>query len=185
MAETAAQDFNIDELARTMSEVLPDDMREKTDATFDALQEGASFGDIYGIEPRKLEMVYSVAHTYYKNRKYEDALKMFRFLTLMDYSNQKYWIGFGSTNQMMKNFEKAVEAYGYATLLDIDNPKPQLQAGYCLLQLKKFEEARCALEGVLLNSDIDDKTRLQAEALLSRVRHGEKSSDAGAEPSGA
>lgn len=183
MAEATADDLNIDKIAREFVDILPEDMQEKTNQTFDALQDGASFGDIYGIEPRKLEMVYSVAHTYYKNRKYEDALKMFRFLTLMDHSNQKYWMGFASTNQMMQNFEKAVEAYGYATLLDIDNVKPQLQAGYCLLQLKKYEEARCALEGVLLNSDIDDKTRLQAEALLSRVRHGETSEETGAESS--
>ena len=183
MAQVSPQDVSIDKVAEELIQTLPQEMQAKTNETFEALQEGASFGDIYGIEHRKLEMVYSVAHTYYKNRKYEDALKMFRFLTLMDHSNQKYWLGFASTHQMMQDFEKAVEAYGYATLLDIANPKPQLQAGYCLLQLKKYEEARNALEGVLLIDDIDDKTRLQAEALLGRVRRGETAPENGAESS--
>ena len=184
MADAAAEQPAVDDIARNLLDVLPDEVRDKSHQAFEALQEGASFGDIYGIEPRKLEMVYSVAHTYYKNRKYDDALKMFRFLTLMDHTNQKYWLGFASTQQMMKEYERAVEAYGYATLLDIDNPKPQLQAGYCLLQLKKYDEARAALEGVLLIDDIDDKTRLQAEALLNRVRRGETSPENGAESSG-
>lgn len=174
MADATAANLSIDKVAQDLLGILPDDVQVKSTEVFEALQGGASLGDIYGIEPRKLEMVYSVAHTYYKNRKYDDALKMFRFLTLMDHSNQKYWIGFASTHQMMKNFEKAVEAFGYATLLDVDNPKPQLQAGYCLIQLEKYEEARCALEGVLLSDDIDDQTRLQAEALLSKVRRAEK-----------
>ena len=171
MADAPPADLN--EISRDLLQVLPDEIQEKSTQAFDALQEGASFGDIYGIEPRKLEMVYSVAHTYYKNRKYEDALKMFRFLTLMDHTNQKFWMGFASTQQMQKEYEKAVEAFGYATLLDVENPKPQLQAGYCLLQMKKYDEARAALQGVLLIDDIDDKTKLQAEALMARVRRGE------------
>ena len=169
----ATSTIDVEQAARELMESFPADLREKSDIALSSLAEGASFGDIYGVEPRKLEMVYSVARTFYANRKYDDALTMFRFLTLMDHTNQKFWIGYGSTLQMMKNYEKAVEAYGFATILDIDNPKPQLQAGYCLIQLEKYEEAICALVGVLMTEDLDDRTRLQAEALLGKIRRTE------------
>lgn len=164
---------DIEQAARELMESFPEELREKAEIALTSLGSGASLGDIYGVEPRKLEMVYSLARTFYANRKYEDALPLFRFLTLMDHVSQKFWSGYASTLQMLKQYEKAVEAYGFATLLDIDNPKPQLQAGFCLIQLEKYEEATCALEGVLMTDDLDDRTRIQAEALLGKIRRAE------------
>lgn len=171
----APSTIDVEQAARELMEAFPAELKEKSDVALTSIAEGASFGDIYGVEPRKLEMVYSVARTFYANRKYDDALTMFRFLTLMDHISQKYWIGYASTLQMMKQYEKAVDAYGFATILDIDNPKPQLQAGYCLIQLEKYEEAICALEGVLMTDELDDRTRIQAEALLRKIRRTEPS----------
>ncbi|MBI1247934.1 CesD/SycD/LcrH family type III secretion system chaperone [bacterium] len=173
----ATNTFDVENAVRDLMQAFPADLLEKSENALQAISEGASIGDVYNIEPRKLEMVYSVARTFYANRKYDDALAMFRFLTLMDHTNQKFWIGYASTLQMMKDYEKAVEAYGFATILDIDNPKPQLQAGYCLIQLGKLEEAICALEGALMTEDVDDKTRLQAEALLAKINRAESSAE--------
>ena len=175
MADAPAPSADLEQAARDMMDAFPPELKEKTNEAMDTLAAGASFGDVYGIEPRKLEMVYSVARTFYANKKYDDALKMFRFLTLMDHTNQKFWMGYASTLQMMKDYQRAVEAYGYATILDIDNPKPQLQGGYCLIQLEKYEEATSALEGVLMTDDLDDKVRLQAEALLAKIERAESS----------
>ena len=179
MADAPANQADIEKAAHAVVDNLglTEEMQEKTTSMLDAMAGGASFGDIYGIEPRKLEMVYSVARTFYQNRKYEDALKMFRFLTMMSHTNQKYWMGYASTHQMMKDYEKAVEGYGYATLLDVQDARPQLQAGYCLIQLGKLEEAAYALEGVLLTDELDAKTELQAKALLSKIERAESAAE--------
>ncbi len=176
-AAPAPADIDLEQVTRDLISALPEDIREKSNDTFEALQNGATFGDMNGIDDRKLEMVYSVARTYYNNKKYDDALTMFRFITLMDHSNQKFWMGYAGTLQMMKEYEKAVEAYGFATILDIDLPKPQLQAGYCLMQLGKDEEAICAFEGVLLIDDLDVRIKLQAEAFLANIRRAERDED--------
>lgn len=159
----------IGEYSQELLSSLSDEDRSKATGILQSIENGASIGDLSQIDHEKLDAVYGVARVHYQNHEFETAVDLFRFLTLMDYTNTTYWLGLGSTYQMQKDFEKAVEAYAMATLLDIDDVQPQLQAAYCLNQLQKYSEATCALEGVLLTSDLDPTARLQAEAMLGKI----------------
>ena len=158
---------------RDFIDALPDDSRKTFDGLMEHFDEGGTLGDLYGVDEDKLEAVYSVAHTMYGNGRFGDALIMFRFLTLMDYSEKRFWMGLGATQQMTGHYQDAVQAYAYATMLDIDDPKPQVQAGYCLMQMDEFDAAQQALEGALLSENIDTAGRIQAQALLDRIEREE------------
>ncbi len=86
-----------------------------------------------GISDEQLNAVYSLAYSYYTTGKYDEALKLFKFLVLFDHLSQKYWTGLGSTHQMMKSYDEAIAAYAQAALLDLSNPKPMYYAALCYL----------------------------------------------------
>jgi len=84
-----------------------------------------------GISDEELNAVYSLAYSYYSTGRYEEALKLFKFLVLFDHMSQKFWIGLGSTQQMLKNYDEAIAAYAQAAFFDLDNPKPMYYAALC------------------------------------------------------
>jgi len=111
--------------------------------------EGRTLADIHGITPQDLEAIYSVAFNQYNNQRYDEAVKVFKFLCMHDHFQEKYWMGLGATHQMMKDFKLAASAYGYAYLLDSDNPKPPLHAADCFMADGNTKDAESALHLVL------------------------------------
>jgi len=75
--------------------------------------------------------VYSLAYTYYMTGKYDEALKLFKFLVLFDHMSQKYWTGLGSVYQVQKRWDDAIAAYAQAMVLDVSRPKPIYYAALC------------------------------------------------------
>ena len=84
-----------------------------------------------GIDDAQLNAVYSLAFSYYSTGRYDEALKLFKFLVLFDHLSQKFWIGLGSTHQMLKSYDEAIKAYAQAAILDLNNPKPMYYAAIC------------------------------------------------------
>lgn len=172
--QDAMDDVDVVSLARGMLKALQMQAEEDEQAQqmLDAFAGGGTLSDVCGLSTENLEVVYSVARTCYNNRRYDDALTMFRFLCFMDNTVKKYWMGLGAALQMLKSFDEAIKAYAYCTLLDVDDARPQLQAGFCLMQLGLKEEAVAALEGSLLATDATDSTKIQAKALLAKLEGG-------------
>ncbi len=151
---------------------LDDAQRELAGHLIERLASGGTVGDLYDLNAQDKELIYSVAHSFYRNGKYDKALPIFQFLTVFDHLNQKWWMGLAATWQMMKEYEKALNAYALATLIDVTDPQPQLQAGYCLVMLGKKEEARHALEGAVMaaqDSPAHAVYKAQAQALLNTL----------------
>lgn len=67
--------------------------------------------DTKGISARELEAVYNVGYMYYKTAKYDEAEKIFFFLTAIEHTSSKYWTALGAVRQAQKNYDKAIEAY--------------------------------------------------------------------------
>ena len=95
------------------------------------VEDGATLKEVKGISNEELNAVYSLAYSYYSTGRYEDALKLFKFLVLFDHMSQKFWIGLGSTQQMLKHYDEAIAAYAQAAFFDLDNPKPMYYAALC------------------------------------------------------
>ena len=84
-----------------------------------------------GISDEELNAVYSLAYNYYMTGRYDEALKLFKFLVMFDHMSQKYWTGLGSVYQVMKRWDEAIAAYAQAMIFDVSRPKPIYYAALC------------------------------------------------------
>lgn len=119
-----------------------------------------------------LEALYYVAHTNYKQGKYEDSAAIFRYLTLEDTRTRKHWMGLGSSFQMLKKYQKAIEAFEIAVALEPGDPLVHMQAADCLFGLGNVKDAlfalECAERAVKLGDFNEDGKNLLAHIALIR-----------------
>lgn len=114
------------------------------------LTEGVTLADLRGYTDDEMEAVYSFAHNAFRQRKYEDARKLFQFLAENDHTESRYWMGLAACYQMTRGYEQAVTAYGVTALLDATDPQPPLRACECYLAMQDPESGRKALDAVHL-----------------------------------
>ena len=139
------------------------------------IEKGATLKQLKGVTNEELEAVYSLAFGYYRTGKYEEALKLFQFLVLFDQLNQKYWLGLGAAQQVLKDYQNAVASYGYCSFLNLDNPKPQLHAAECFLAMGDRRNAASSLEALdaYCPKDTDIGREYRAKAAKLREAVGE------------
>lgn len=101
-----------------------------------------------GIDDSQLGAVYSLGYSYYQTGRYDEALKLFKFLVLMDHLSQKYWLALGSAHQMLKNYDDAIKSFAQAALLDLNNPKPMYYAALCHLAKNDKVSAASAVRAI-------------------------------------
>ena len=106
-------------------------LKERFVAAASSMMKGEPLKIEKGIDDAQLNAVYSLAFSYYSTGRYDEALKLFKFLVMFDHLNQKFWIGLGSTQQVLKHYDEAIAAYAQASILDLENPKPMYYAAIC------------------------------------------------------
>src|SRR5690606_39901315 len=102
---------------------LTDDQRELSSQIVNILNSGGTLDQVFDLTEEDEEAIYAIAHNYYNNGKYDKAIPLFQFLSIVDHLNIKWWMGLGAATQMAKEYEKAVNAYAMATLLNVDDPR--------------------------------------------------------------
>ena len=114
--------------------------------------------------------------SYYRTGKYDDALKLFKFLVLFDHLNAKFWLGLGAVQQVLKDFQGAVASYGYCSFLKLDDPRPQLHAAECFLAMGDKRNAASSLEALdeYCPRDTDVGREYRAKAAKLREMVGEE-----------
>lgn len=121
---------------------------EKIAAALKAFGDGATLRAMRGLSDEEMEAVYAMGVNFYTAGNYDDAEKVFKFLTLFDHLNSRYWTGYGSLRQVQRRFAEAIELYKFASFLDLENPKPMYYAAECHLALGEKEAARAALDAL-------------------------------------
>ncbi len=90
--------------------------------------------------------VYASAYKYYQNRKYAEAINLFRLLTVLDPQNYTYWLGLGAAQQMNKELDKALLSYTFAATIDPTDPTLFFHTADCLLAMNKIDLALTFLD---------------------------------------
>lgn len=129
----------------TPTQISQDDI---TKAVQDVLN-GKPMYQVAGWSKDQIDSLYSAAYHHYQTGAYEDAIKIFKPLLVMNSTDNRVWLGYGAAAQMLKEHEDALKAYGYASLLDPNDPRPFFHAMECHIALKNFEEAKTAGEYVV------------------------------------
>lgn len=95
---------------------------------------------------QSLEALYHFAYTHYKQGKYEDAVALFRFLTVTDTHTRKHWMGLGASLQMQRNYGEAIKAYELAAALDAADPYVHIYAAECFFAQRLTKDGLFALD---------------------------------------
>ena len=129
-------------------------------AALAAIQEGATLGDVAGIEQPQLEALYALGYRLYSAGNFKDATTIFQSLCLYDYSDRRFWMGLAGSQQGAGNLEQAAEAYGIAGVRgNLQDPEPFYYAALCFLKLGKLEETKSVLEGIARMDAPTDENR--------------------------
>ena len=152
------------------------DTKKLADSIESLVKDGSTLKQLKGVSNDELEAVYSLAFSYYRTGKFDEALKLFQFLVLFDHLNAKYWFGQGATQQALKDYQSAVVSYGYCSFLKLDNPKPQLHAAECFLAMGDKRNAASSLEALdaYCPKDTDVGREYRAKAAKLRELVGEE-----------
>jgi len=160
-----------------MSTTTPTPLSQEdiTKAVEDVLN-GKPMYEVAGWSTDQIDALYSAAYNHYQTGAYEEAIKIFKPLLVMNSTDNRVWLGYGAAAQMLKDHEDALKAYGYASLLDPNDPRPFFHAMECHISLKNFEEAKTAGEYVVgitsekpEHAKILARTQLLLKALAEKV----------------
>jgi type III secretion system low calcium response chaperone LcrH/SycD len=151
-------------------DVIPDSELEKlSDAVLQAIQEGATLKDMYGVSCDTMEAIYTQAYTFYSNGRLDEAESFFRFLCIYDFYNVDYALGLGAVQQLKKRYEKALDIYAMAYTISGGDMRALLYAGQCNFLLKRLDDARRCFETIEQECE-DESIKRSAVRYLSALR---------------
>ncbi len=120
------------------------------------LEEGTKpLHELKGIRLEEMEAVYALAHDFYQTGRYEDAETLFRFLTMFDHQNEKFWMGYAAVEQVLRHYDRAIAAYAYVcVVLDVHNVKAAYYAAECYLAKGDRTNAQSSIDFVKEYADV-------------------------------
>jgi type III secretion system low calcium response chaperone LcrH/SycD len=147
----------------------PKSISSLTDQIAAHVAAGATLGGILRLDERDFDLLYSVGHTHYKQRRFDDASKIFGVLLMLDHFERRYVVAFAATLRMTGDYESAIRYYTLATIMDAGDPQACLGICECLIALGRRHDAAEGLAMVLRQFDgpSHERVRDRARALLN------------------
>ncbi|THF57279.1 SycD/LcrH family type III secretion system chaperone [Pseudothauera rhizosphaerae] len=131
-----------------MSQTTPRDLSGDIAEVVDFVADGGTLAQVLHIDAKEMEAVYAMAYGYYRQARWQEALKAFTFLVAHDQWEKRYLVGRAACLQMLKQYDAALKAYGLAYVLDATDVDVLLHMAECLIGQGKKEEALGLLESV-------------------------------------
>lgn len=104
---------------------------------------------VFQLSADQLLLMYSSAYHLYGHGKYIDSKRLFRFLTICEPFDRRYWMGLAASLLQIKDYKGSLECYSVAAIQDPDDPYVHLYAADCLFALKKVKEGIRTLESAI------------------------------------
>jgi len=76
-------------------------------------------------------LLYTLAYHLYESGKYEDSKQIFRFLTICEPLDRRFWLGLAACYQLLKDYSGAIECYSVAAVQEPNDPSVHLHAADC------------------------------------------------------
>jgi hypothetical protein len=130
------------------------------------LGRGESLGQIAGMGPAELDVIYHHAHALFERGLYADAERFFLTLSLLDHRAPRVWLGLGACRLHRRDHVGALAAY-YTTLKLVQDPRAALHYAESALALGLDDDAKFALDLAIRwsNQPESGAIRRRAEAL--------------------
>lgn len=118
--------------------------------------------------------VYTIGYQLYQERKYQEALELFRLIYSQEPNNTTFYEAVTTCEKVLKEYTKALKYYGLASLLDPSNLAYPLAIAECQLRLGETSQAiktLMNLSEIALDTTPEPTELLyQIEALLAECR---------------
>ncbi len=136
------------------------------------LAKGGTMKELRNMDQSQLDAVYRVAFARFNSGKFNDSLKIFRYLCLLDHTSYPYFLGLGLSQYELSQFAQALATLEYADKLDHHDPGASLVKAKCFMEMQCWFEAESMLKKVLARSanvECDQGHRHHARKLLARI----------------
>ncbi len=169
---------------KRINEALKEKFKDVPDAE---LQRGAKkmvdfaqgkigWADLMNFTPENLFNMAELGFNQFKIGKYEDAERIFKMLTILDWNNSYFHSVMGSILQKQKRYGEAMAEYSQALELDPNDTASLTNRGEILLMHGLFDEAEADLKKSLaLGESGEDGFSNRAEMLLKKMEVARKS----------
>lgn len=105
-----------------------------------------SFAEQIGIPLDVIRIFYNFGSQLFKERKVEEALCVFQFLSFLDVYSPDIWVALGMCHQRLKEWFYAVHCYSMASVFNPDNVLPYIYSAECFIENKDFENAKDCIQ---------------------------------------
>lgn len=119
---------------------------EATENLTKKIEKSKSAKEVMGLTDAMVEGIYGQAYRLYNTGKFDEAIKIFRMLVMMNSAEPKYSMGLAACFHMKKNYKAAVEGYAIVQVIDPNNPVPFYHMSDCFIQLGDLSSAYYSLE---------------------------------------
>lgn len=155
-------------LNKVLDNLNEDNMEATANKILAELEKGKSLQEATGITPSMQEEMYIIAHDYYEQGKYTEALALFQMLARLNPNSFRFIYGLASCYHQMKDFINA--SLGFYTALGLEplNPMPAFYLGDCFLNLESPADAERFFDMTIAICEEDRKK--QFETLKERCK---------------
>lgn len=128
------------------------------------------WADLFNFTPEMLFQLAEFGYTQFQNGRYEDAERVFKTLTILDWNNNYYHSMMGSILQRQKRYGEAIAEYTQAIELSAEDAVSLTHRGEIYLQHGLLKEAREDFErAILLDPEGENRWANRARMLLTQV----------------
>lgn len=150
-----------EEIKASIEERIPNAPPEMKQMTEDALYKiivlHKTRMEAMGVTKAEIEKAYREAYNNFQGGKYDEAIKLFRMLEIVDPGNYRYAFAIGAALQYQKKYIPAAGSYIEASKLDRMNPIPRYHLYDCFLKANQPFAALWAITEAVLLADKDPK----------------------------
>ncbi len=136
------------------------------------LAKGGTMKEVRKMDQSQLDAMYKVAYTRFNSGRFRDALKVFRYLCLLDHTSYSYFLGLGLSQYELSQFAQAAATLAHAEKLDDKDPRASLMMAKSFIEIERWPLAQKALAEAVLRASQSGRWNdelQQAKKLISFV----------------
>jgi tetratricopeptide (TPR) repeat protein len=155
------------ELEEHLKEVPEEEIKAGAEKVMDFIKGELSWGELFDLSPELLFQMAEYGMTQFKVGRYDDAERVFKVLTVLDWENSYYHSVMGSILQRQKRYGEAIVEYGEAIELNPYDITSLTNRGEIFMLHGLAEDAKADFKkAVELDPEGEDKWANRARMLL-------------------
>lgn len=153
-------------LEGSMPKMAEKDRKKQIEAIEQVMRDGIPLKESLKIAPDVIEFLYGQGTRHYMLKKYEEALKFFYMLYLLDAKDTRYSMGLGACYHMLNDFDQAMIWYLILSMIDPTNPMGYYHLSDCELKQGDKKSSLFFLNKALERIGENPKFRTLKERIL-------------------